>query len=40
MEQRFSIEAKSFCFPFKEGFFDLRLEERRKIFVGFIFASL
>ena len=39
MEQRFSIEAKSFCFSIKEGFSDLRLEERRKNFVGFIFAS-
>jgi hypothetical protein len=39
MEQRFSIEAKSFCFSTKEGFSDFRLEERRKNFVGFIFAS-
>jgi hypothetical protein len=39
MERRFSIEAKSFCFSIKEGFSDLRLEERRKKFVGFIFAS-
>ena len=39
MERRFSIEAKSFCFSIKEGFFDFRLEERRKNFIGFIFAS-
>jgi hypothetical protein len=39
MERRFSIEAKSFCFSIKEGFSDLRLEERRKKFVGFIFVS-
>jgi hypothetical protein len=39
MERRFSIEAKSLCFSIKEGFPDLRLEERRKKFVGFIFAS-
>ena len=39
MERRFSIEAKSFCFSAKEGSPDLRLEERRKGFIGFIFAS-
>ena len=39
MERQFSIEAKAFCFSIKEGFSDLRLEERRKNFVGFIFAS-
>jgi hypothetical protein len=39
MERRFSIEAKSFYFSIKEGFSYLRLEERRKKFVGFIFAS-
>jgi hypothetical protein len=39
MERWFSIEAISFCFSIKEGFSDLRLEERRKKFVGFIFAS-
>jgi hypothetical protein len=39
MEQRFFIEAKSFCFSTKEGFSDFHLEERRKNFVGFIFAS-
>jgi hypothetical protein len=39
MERWFSIEAKSFCFSIKEGFSDLRLEERRKKFVGFIFES-
>ena len=40
MERGFSIEAKLFCFSIKDEFFDLRLEERRKNFVGFIFASL
>ena len=39
MERWFSIEAKSFCFSSKEGFFDFCLEERRKYFVGYIFAS-
>jgi hypothetical protein len=39
MEQRFSIEAKSFCFSSKEGFSNFCLEERRKNFVGYIFAS-
>jgi hypothetical protein len=40
MEHRFSIEAKSFCFSAKEGSSNLRLEERRKGFVGlFFFAS-
>jgi hypothetical protein len=40
MERRFSIEAKSFCFLAKEGYLDLRLEERRKGFVWYIFASI
>jgi hypothetical protein len=40
MEHRFSIEAKSFCFSAKEGSPDLLLEERRKDFVGYIFASI
>ena len=39
MEQRFSIEAKSFCFSSKEGSSLLRLEERRKNYVGYIFVS-
>ena len=39
MERCFSIEAKSFCFLAKKGFPDLRLEERIKGFIGFIFAS-
>jgi hypothetical protein len=39
MERRFSIEAKSFCFLFKEGSSLFRLEERRKKFVGYIFVS-
>ena len=39
MECRFSIEAKTFCFSVNEGCLDLQLEERRKGFVGFIFAS-
>ena len=40
MERCFSIEAKSFCFLAKEGSPDLLLEERRKDFVGYIFASI
>jgi hypothetical protein len=36
MEMWFSVEAKAFCFTAKEGSTDLRLEERRKGFVGFI----
>jgi hypothetical protein len=36
MEMRFSVEAKAFCFMVKEGSTDLRLEERRKGFVGVI----
>ena len=39
MERHFSIEAKSFCFSAKEGSSVLCLEERRKDFVGYIFAS-
>ena len=39
MERQFPIEAKSFCSSAKEGSPNLRLEERRKEFVGFIFAS-
>ena len=39
MEQRFSIEAIAFCFSSKEGFSDFRLEERRKNFVKYIYAS-
>ena len=40
MELCFSIEAKDFCFLAKEGSFVIRLEERRRKFVGFIFASI
>jgi hypothetical protein len=40
MECRFSIEVKSFCFSANEGSPDLHLEERRKGFVGLIFASI
>jgi hypothetical protein len=39
MEWRFSIGAKSFCLLTKEGCLDLRLEEKRKWFVGVIFVS-
>jgi hypothetical protein len=39
MEQRFSIEVKSFCFSTKDGSSLFRLEERRKNFIGFIFVS-
>jgi hypothetical protein len=40
MERRFSIEAKVFYFSAKEGSPVLRLEERRKKFLRFIFASI
>jgi hypothetical protein len=39
MEQRFSIEAKSFRFSAKDGSSLFRLEERRKKFVEYIFMS-
>ena len=39
MECHFSFEAKSFSFSEKDGCPDLRLEERRKGFVGYIFVS-
>jgi hypothetical protein len=39
MERRFSIEAKSFFFSSKNGSPLLRLEERRKKFLGYIFVS-
>jgi hypothetical protein len=39
MERSFSVEAKSFRFSAKVGCPNLRLEERRKGFVGYIFAS-
>jgi hypothetical protein len=40
IERRFSIEVESLCFSAKQGSPDLRLEERRKGFVGLIFASI
>jgi hypothetical protein len=40
MEWHFSTEAKDFCFSAKEGSPVIRLEERRRKFVGFIFASI
>jgi hypothetical protein len=39
MEQSFSVEAKSFRLSAKIGCPNLRLKERRKGFVGYIFAS-
>jgi hypothetical protein len=36
MERHFSMEAKAFSFLTKAGKSELRLEERRKGFVGFI----
>jgi hypothetical protein len=39
MERRFYIEAKSFRFSTKDGSSLIRLEERRKKFVGYIFVS-
>jgi predicted DNA-binding transcriptional regulator len=40
MERSFSVEAKSFCLSAKTGSPNLRLEERRKGFVGIIYASV
>ena len=40
MEHSFSFEAKTFCLSAKDGCSNLRLEERRKGFVGYIFASI
>jgi len=40
MEQCFSMEAKRFSFSAKSEVSDLRLEERRKGFYGFIFLGL
>jgi hypothetical protein len=40
MDRSFSFEAKSFCLPTKDGCPDLRMEERRKGFVGYIFANI
>jgi hypothetical protein len=40
MERIFSFEAKTFCLSAKVGCPNLRLEERRKGFVGYIFASI
>jgi hypothetical protein len=40
MEQSFSFEAKTFCLSAKVGCPNLCLEERRKGFVGYIFASI
>jgi hypothetical protein len=40
MERQFSVEAKAFCFTAKEGSIELRLEERRKGFVGVIRVGL
>jgi predicted Ser/Thr protein kinase len=39
MERRFLVEAKAFRLSAKEGPSDFRLEERRKGFVGVIFAG-
>jgi hypothetical protein len=40
MERSFSVEAKSFRLSAKIGCPNLRLEERRKGFVGYIYASV
>jgi hypothetical protein len=40
MERSFYVEAKTFCLSAKDEYPKLRLEERRKGFVGYIFASL
>jgi hypothetical protein len=40
MEHSFSFEVKIFCLSAKDGYPNFRLEERRKGFVGYIFASI
>jgi hypothetical protein len=40
MERSFTVEAKTFCLSAKVGYPNLRLEERRKGFLGYIFASV
>jgi hypothetical protein len=40
MERRFSVEAKAFSFSAKADVSELRLEERRKGFCGFVFLCL
>jgi hypothetical protein len=40
MERCFSVEAKRFSFSAKAEVLELRLEERRKGFYGFIFLGL
>jgi hypothetical protein len=40
MERSFSFEAKTFYLSAKVGCPNLRLEERRKGFLGYIFASI
>jgi hypothetical protein len=40
MEKRLCIEAKAFYFSVKDGSSVLRLEEKRKNFLGFIFLSI
>jgi hypothetical protein len=40
MERSFSVEAKSFRLSAKTGCPNLRLEDRRKGFVGYIYASV
>ena len=40
MERSFSFDAKTFYLSAKDGCPNLRLEERRKGFVGYIFTSI
>jgi hypothetical protein len=40
MERRFSVEAKTFSFSAQSGRSDIRLEEKRKGFRGFIFLGI
>jgi hypothetical protein len=40
MECRFSVEAKTFSFSAQSGSSDIRLEEKRKSFRGFIFLGI
>jgi hypothetical protein len=40
LERRFFVEAKTFLFLVEEGKFVLRMEERKKGFLGVVLLSL
>jgi hypothetical protein len=40
LERRFFVEAKTFLFSMEEGKFVLRMEERRKGFLGVVLLGL